>query len=640
MHKDIRVVLIGDTGVGKSTLVTTLIKEMFFPNVQPVVPEVTIPPEVTPENVTTHIIDTSPRQEYRNQLDIEIRKAHVIGLVYAVTERSTFYRISEFWLPYLRSLGIKCPVILIGNQTDLRVTDMSASNLENDVVPIMNEYPEVESCVECSAKDPTTVSEVFYFAQKAVLHPTGPLYNSREHSLKSGCREALTRIFKLCDTNKDGVLDDEELNAFQSKCFHSPLHHKELAAVRAIVEECEPSGVTELGLTLEGFLYLHKLFIQRGRLETTWMVLRTFGYGDDLHLRPGYLLPTFDVPSDCTVELSPQGIQFLTQLFDRHDKDRDGALSPDELGEFFSTTPGNPWAESIRADTVCTTESGALPLQSFLAQWHKLTTLDPNTTLSYLVYLGFDDEDARHGLQVLKLKSPGGLLRSRSTRTVYRCLVVGAPGVGKTALLRAFIDKPFATNSPTQACSVVNAIQMRGGRRYLILEEPDPSDVLTLLRSRRRSGRYDALCLVYDSSDPHSFAYLVKLRETYDLNHLPVLIVATKGDRPTVEQTDAPLPPVDYCHNLGLSPPICTSVWETRLDNLYYRLLVAAMNPSSALPDGNNARLLHSPLVRRTFAWSLLLGVLAASGFLSYRFLRLYGIGFLNPSSSVRRDSL
>jgi Ras family protein T1 len=40
---------------------------------------------------------------------------------------------------------------------------------------------EVETCVECSAKTPLNVSEVFYFAQKAVLHPTAPLYDSREH---------------------------------------------------------------------------------------------------------------------------------------------------------------------------------------------------------------------------------------------------------------------------------------------------------------------------------------------------------------------------------------------------------------------------------------------------------------------------
>ena len=74
---------------------------------------------------------------------------------------------------------------------------------------------EVETCVECSAKLPLNVSEVFYFAQKAVLHPTAPLYDSREHVLKKECVAALRRIFKLCDTNKDGLLDAAELNEFQ-----------------------------------------------------------------------------------------------------------------------------------------------------------------------------------------------------------------------------------------------------------------------------------------------------------------------------------------------------------------------------------------------------------------------------------------
>ena len=40
-----------------------------------------------------------------------------------------------------------------------------------------------------------------------------------------------------------------------------------------------------------GFLFLHALFIHRGRHETTWTVLRKFGYGDDLKLRAEYLCP-------------------------------------------------------------------------------------------------------------------------------------------------------------------------------------------------------------------------------------------------------------------------------------------------------------------------------------------------------------
>lgn len=49
------------------------------------------------------------------------------------------------------------------------------------ILQILDNPQEVETCVECSAKMPLNVSEVFYFAQKAVLHPTAPLYDSRDH---------------------------------------------------------------------------------------------------------------------------------------------------------------------------------------------------------------------------------------------------------------------------------------------------------------------------------------------------------------------------------------------------------------------------------------------------------------------------
>jgi mitochondrial Rho GTPase 1 len=43
-------------------------------------------------------------------------------------------------------------------------------------------------------------------------------------------------------------------------------------------------GVNNKGLTLAGFLFLQALFIERARLETTWAVLRKFGYNNQLHL--------------------------------------------------------------------------------------------------------------------------------------------------------------------------------------------------------------------------------------------------------------------------------------------------------------------------------------------------------------------
>jgi len=75
----------------------------------------------------------------------------------------------------------------------------------------------------------------------------------------------------------------------------------------------------------------------------------------------------FDIPSDCTCELSPKGYQFFTDIFESYDQDRDGALSPTELANLFETSPGNPW-EGNEEITV-TTSKGEVTLQGWLAQW-------------------------------------------------------------------------------------------------------------------------------------------------------------------------------------------------------------------------------------------------------------------------------
>lgn len=49
---------------------------------------------------------------------------------------------------------------------------------------IAEEYPEVDRCIECSAKTLTNVSEMFYNAQKAVLHPICPIYSIDEQEVR------------------------------------------------------------------------------------------------------------------------------------------------------------------------------------------------------------------------------------------------------------------------------------------------------------------------------------------------------------------------------------------------------------------------------------------------------------------------
>lgn len=82
-----------------------------------------------------------------------------------------------------------------------------------------------------------------------------------------------------------------KLSERQRKCFDAPLQAQELEGIKAMVREHAEGGIRDGGLTEDGFLYLHTTFIQRGRLETTWTVLRKFGYAEDLRLTGSFLLP-------------------------------------------------------------------------------------------------------------------------------------------------------------------------------------------------------------------------------------------------------------------------------------------------------------------------------------------------------------
>ena len=182
-------------GVGKTSLVYALVSEEFSEEVPPRAEEITIPPDVTPDRVTTQIVDFSSQEQDQNDLNQEICKASVICIIYSVEDDDTIDRITSLWLPVIRdNLGEehRTPVVLVGNKSDL----VEYSSLDV-ILPIMNQYPEVETCVECSAKNLKNIAELFFYAQKAVLHPTSPLYSAEERDVSNCLRFCIHCVFNV-----------------------------------------------------------------------------------------------------------------------------------------------------------------------------------------------------------------------------------------------------------------------------------------------------------------------------------------------------------------------------------------------------------------------------------------------------------
>ena len=225
-----------------------------------------IPPDVTPQHVPTHIVDFSFEEQYECDLFEEVSRADVVCLVFSLDDVASVQSTRTYWLPLLAdgtslqyphnaSAGgdqrdtvdeaaavistasqsglLPAPIIHVGNKSDLDNPEiLVASRIE----PIMNEVPNIETFVACSAKELSNESEVFLYAQKAVLHPSSPFFNYENNELTTTAVMALHRIFRVCDLDNDGYLSDNDINYLQVKAFGAPLDKIDSTEIKQLID--------------------------------------------------------------------------------------------------------------------------------------------------------------------------------------------------------------------------------------------------------------------------------------------------------------------------------------------------------------------------------------------------------------------
>lgn len=618
----VRIVVAGDHGTGKSSLIITAAAENFPVTAPLVLPPTRLPEDLYPDRVPITIIDTSSRLEDSDKVAEELLRADTVVLTYACDRPETLENLSIFWLPHLRSLEVRVPVIVVGCKLDLRDENQQVS-LEQVMSPIMQQFREIETCIECSASRHIQVPEVFYYAQKAVLHPTAPLFDQESQTLKPRCVRALKRIFILCDHDRDGALSDAELNDFQVKCFNAPLQPSEIVGVKKVVQEKLSEGVNERGLTLTGFLFLHALFIEKGRLETTWTVLRKFGYNDDIKLADDLIPPLKRAP-DQSVELTNEAIDFLKAIFDAFDGDSDGMLRPRELEELFSTAPESPWTGTLYEDAAEKNAFGGLSLDAFLSEWALMTLLDPTFSVENLIYIGYTG-DPSSAIRVTRRRR---LDRKKqlSERNVLQCFVFGPRMAGKSALLNSFIGRPYSDtyNTTVEDRYAVNVVDTEN-KKYLVLREIPEGGVRRLLADKESLASCDIAVFVHDRSDESSWKasseLLVEIAGHGEDTgfEVPCLIVAAKDDLDSFPMAIQESTRVSQ--DLGVEAPIPISVKLGDFSSIFHRVVTAAEHPHLSIPEteAGRSRKQYHRLINRSLMVVSVGAAVAVVGLAAYR---------------------
>lgn len=473
----VRVVVCGPAGSGKTCFVTAAAMETFPERVPPHVPPTLLPTDALPGRVSALLIDTSSRAEDRAALAAALSSAHAVVLCYALDapRAATLAALREDWLPELRRAGGTAPVILLGCKLDLRAS--SAPTAAPIAAELLEELPRLEASLECSAKMLVAVHEAVYAAHRAVLYPTPPLFDATAQALAPDAVAALRRIFTVCDGDADGALSSSELNAFQEQCFGAPLTPAEMEDVRRVVAERLPNGagVTADGtaLTLTGFLYLHALFIEHGRADTVWAVLKNFGYNAELRLSFAALggavasgMPLATRPADASVELSERAASFVDAMFTRTTGATQGMLQMRQLDDMFASAPGGAatataalgWTSTVNWQAAFASGAAGLSGRAFSALWAYAATVHPMAAVEHLMYLGYPG-NANSVLWLGKRRAaeqsrrrPG--VRGRCTLQV---LVCGPHRAAKSALLDALASLANASSSGMPAMKGADA---------------------------------------------------------------------------------------------------------------------------------------------------------------------------------------
>ncbi|GKT22855.1 Small GTPase like protein [Aduncisulcus paluster] len=167
MDDHYKVVLLGDSGVGKTSLVLRFVKNEYKAEVLSTIGAAFFAKTVQTSQGTVkfEIWDTAGQERYRSLTPMYYRDASSIVVAYDITDEHTF-RIAQNWVDEVTAMtGDDVVIILVGNKSDCSATDRAIDRSTAE------SYAAEKSLlfVEASAKTGACVNDIFVsIAEKLV----------------------------------------------------------------------------------------------------------------------------------------------------------------------------------------------------------------------------------------------------------------------------------------------------------------------------------------------------------------------------------------------------------------------------------------------------------------------------------------
>ena len=121
---NVKVVLLGDSGVGKTCLITRYISETFEQNTASTngasYASKNVNYDKLKKTITLDIWDTAGQEKYKALTKFFYKDAAIAILVYDITQKGSFESIKSYWYEQIKENGEKTIVLgIVGNKSDL-----------------------------------------------------------------------------------------------------------------------------------------------------------------------------------------------------------------------------------------------------------------------------------------------------------------------------------------------------------------------------------------------------------------------------------------------------------------------------------------------------------------------------------------
>ena len=170
--ESIKVVLLGEAGVGKTCIIKQFIEKKFEQNTDSSLSAQFVSKTIEyvdfAKTLKFDIWDTVGQERFRSIAKIFYKDAHVVILVYDITSKKSFNALNDFWIGEIKNNCNGTPLFaIIGNKNDLymkqEVDPLDAKDLAKKIGGIFQ---------LTSAKTAEGISQLFDIIGKKILKPS------------------------------------------------------------------------------------------------------------------------------------------------------------------------------------------------------------------------------------------------------------------------------------------------------------------------------------------------------------------------------------------------------------------------------------------------------------------------------------